>query len=379
MEQNNPIKLLAVVFLILLASGCTGLSASAMGSFPPWFPAVIASIILSFFIVSIAYMAGTIFGVQEVVMWAKNELFQSAAVAVMLGMLLFLYAFLDLTLFPSLTENVLPTGTSAFVPGGPFNLSGNNIMLASQKYIEGVVSVISLQFTTMLYFQVAIGRFEFMMLRLMPGGVGIVINIGSAFTPLLHFIGFTLNMLGIAMWSVQLQFAILKFAEQYMLTLFLPLGIVLRSFPFTRAVGGAFIAIALGLFIVYPLTFILNMTVLHDHYDHSVQLTDLFTKFVFKVTQFDMPSAGIPMDPFNFAWYVLRMIFLSGLSIFFIPTIFLIQLIGGDSILQDIAFSVTIYAVVLPLINVFMTLTFTRAISQMLGADVNLNSITRLL
>ncbi len=370
--------ILPILFLLFFVGGCTGLASMGLSSFPPWFSAVLAALLLSFFIVSIAYMAGSLFSLPEVLAWAKNEFFQTAAMAMMLGMLLLFFSFLDSFLIPSLTQTAV---------GGPYNLGGppglptpsSNIMTAAQNYVEKVMSVLSIQLTTMLYFQVAIGRFEFMMLRLMPGGVGIIISIGSLFTPLLHFIGFTLNMLGMAMWSVQLQFAILRFADQYMFFLFLPLGIIFRSFPFTRAIGGAFIAIALGLYVVYPLTFILNMSVLNDHYEHSTQVSDLFTKFTYKVTQLDLPQGGIAMDPFNFAWYMLKMIFLGGLSMLFIPTILLSQLIGGDSILQDVAFSVTIYAIVLPLVNVFMTLTFTRAISQMLGADVNINSLTRLL
>jgi len=51
------------------------------------------------------------------------------------------------------------------------------------------------------------------------------------------------------------QIAVLKFFEMSMFTVFLPIGIILRSFPPTRGAGAVLIAIAIGFYIVYPLVF----------------------------------------------------------------------------------------------------------------------------
>ncbi len=361
-------KAMPFILLLLLASGCLGLTAELPANFLPWFSAVFPAIILSFMLVSLAYMAGSFFESQEIAMWAKNEFYQTMAVAAMVLMMFFFFSFLDDMLLPGITEKSTDIG-------GPFALSSNNIMTAAGIYITDVNTLITTQFSALLYLQVAIGRFENVLIKVMPGGVGFMFYLGAFFTPFSHFIGYALNMLGVAMWSIQMQLAILIFSEQYMLTLFLPIGIVLRSFPFTRAIGGAFIAIAVGLYVVYPLTFVVNMNVMHTHLSDSSGILD----FAFEITQGKIFPGASGLDPFNFAWYVLRTIALGGFYIVTVPLIMMAQLIGGDSVLGEIVFSVLAYAIVLPLLNVFITLTFIRAFSQLLGADVNINSITRLL
>jgi hypothetical protein len=47
--------------------------------------------------------------------------------------------------------------------------------------------------------------------------------------------------------------------------------------------------------------------------------------------------------------------------------------------MQEVFDLVIIYSIVLPLINVFITLTFIRELSNFFGADINLDAITRLI
>ncbi|MEM4633594.1 MAG: hypothetical protein QW275_00380 [Candidatus Anstonellaceae archaeon] len=54
------------------------------------------------------------------------------------------------------------------------------------------------------------------------------------------------------------QYVLATYIENNMLSVFLPLGLVLRIFPLTRGVGGLFIAIAIGFFFVFPIFFILT-------------------------------------------------------------------------------------------------------------------------
>ena len=47
----------------------------------------------------------------------------------------------------------------------------------------------------------------------------------------------------------------LRFIETSMFTIFLPIGIILRTFPPTRGAGAVLMAIAIGLYLIYPLLF----------------------------------------------------------------------------------------------------------------------------
>ena len=51
------------------------------------------------------------------------------------------------------------------------------------------------------------------------------------------------------------QIAVLKFIETSMFTLFLPVGLILRSFPPTRGAGAVMVAVAIGFYVIYPLIF----------------------------------------------------------------------------------------------------------------------------
>jgi len=53
------------------------------------------------------------------------------------------------------------------------------------------------------------------------------------------------------------QLALLKFIETSMFTVFLPIGIILRSFPPTRGAGAVLTAISIGLYVVFPMTYLI--------------------------------------------------------------------------------------------------------------------------
>ncbi len=54
------------------------------------------------------------------------------------------------------------------------------------------------------------------------------------------------------MISLNAQMFLLKYVQESMLAVFLPVGIILRAFHFTRGIGGFFIALALSMYFVYP-------------------------------------------------------------------------------------------------------------------------------
>ena len=61
-----------------------------------------------------------------------------------------------------------------------------------------------------------------------------------------------------------------------MLSMFLPIGIVLRAFPWTRGIGAFFISLAIGLYIIFPLIFFITDPTFHHEKDlpYSENLID---------------------------------------------------------------------------------------------------------
>jgi len=58
--------------------------------------------------------------------------------------------------------------------------------------------------------------------------------------------------------ALHAEFVLAEYVQRNMLSVFLPFGLVLRIFPFTRGLGGLFIAIGVGFFFVWPTFFLLT-------------------------------------------------------------------------------------------------------------------------
>ncbi|MFH1447635.1 MAG: hypothetical protein ABIG39_02120 [Candidatus Micrarchaeota archaeon] len=377
MKKNGlAFKAFPLLLAAVLLSGCAGLTVSSIGGalpsdLPDWLPIAIIATAISFMIISIVYLVGTLLNVQDLVLWAKNEFFQSAAVVIMLSILMVFFSFLDTMLIPGITA------TSS---GGPFDISANNIFDAAQNYLANINAIFIAEFTALLYLNVTLGLFQDATIRVMPMGIGFIIQPGALFTPLFHFVGYGLNFLGIAIWAVQIQYAILEFSKNYMFKLFLPLGIVFRSMPFTRGLGAVLIAIAIAFYVVYPLTFVLNMEIATNHYssvNHALLITD-FNAWVFNFAKGNPFGSG-DLNILNYLWYIARLIMVVGVTSLSLPLYLCANLFGDTGIVQEMFYAVITFTMILPIINVFITFTFARGLANILGADVDLSSITRLI
>jgi len=66
------------------------------------------------------------------------------------------------------------------------------------------------------------------------------------------------DLIGTAMAAVTAQNMLLKFIEIAALPVFLPLGLMLRAFPFTRRTGSTIIAVVIAAYFVYPVSILIN-------------------------------------------------------------------------------------------------------------------------
>jgi hypothetical protein len=68
---------------------------------------------------------------------------------------------------------------------------------------------------------------------------------------------------------VSAQRVLLDFFHATMFKVFLPFGILLRTFPITREAGGSVIAIAIGAYIVYPLLLVMNGSIYSAYHPNN--------------------------------------------------------------------------------------------------------------
>ncbi len=117
-------------------------------------------------------------------------------------------------------------------------------------------------------------------------GVGVAsISLSSAFHPLLAQLGYVIEALTLALTGIYAQSALLDVIAVIAVPVMLPVGIVLRTFYFTRRLGGAVMAIAIGLFAVFPLTYLF-----------AAQIATGFSSTVSNTTASEMLSGATALE-----------------------------------------------------------------------------------
>lgn len=93
-------------------------------------------------------------------------------------------------------------------------------------------------------------------------------------SPLLSMIQSAVQALGAVAVSVTVQASVLEFVAASALTVLLPAGLILRSLYPTRKLGGFLIALAISLYVVLPLTYVMNATI-SSNYQSATNSTGL--------------------------------------------------------------------------------------------------------
>jgi len=201
-----------------------------------WGPVAALGVLVAFLVVAFAYMIGIGFDMRELRMWAKSELYQALASAVLVGMLI------------SMTYVMLDEGFA--------NILGANVnpYFVANRYLDSISTPLigwyrnfynlnyPLEALTTLY------SYE----NANPGEQYVLQFLKPILVDPWHFANhFIIQILII----VYFQQAMLAFFQAKMFAAVFPLGIFLRTFPITRGAGGLLIALSIGFFFVYPTIF----------------------------------------------------------------------------------------------------------------------------
>ncbi|MFH1286029.1 MAG: hypothetical protein ABIH99_05605 [Candidatus Micrarchaeota archaeon] len=244
----------------------------------------------AFFAVSIMFLlSGIIFtlgmtlrnhSLQE---WGKGEFGQTIINAALIGGIFFLFA-PGTGIVPNITLALLPPDDQAktvvvsrFLLDDTYTLSGNcgvngaisvgkvaqnanerSIMCYAYNYLFIVTEQLSSYLSWLIWVSVGLG----MLVSLNVGGtffVSVQLSPFMGLQPVFSSLSNAIQMLTMAEAALYLQRTLLVFIYNNAIQTFLPVGIILRSFFSTRKIGGALMAIAIGLYVVYPATFLLNV------------------------------------------------------------------------------------------------------------------------
>ncbi|MEM3781503.1 MAG: hypothetical protein QXT43_00880 [Candidatus Micrarchaeaceae archaeon] len=180
--------------------------------------------------------------------FGKNELIQSAVNGALVGSLLALFV-------PGGAISAMINGIAgkSVQVACPSMLSQNDAMCLAYNYLVGATPYVFMGHASMSILEISVT----MLLPLYA--LYALLGVFSEFmAPLLGQIKYLTQILSTTIISATVQAAFLLFAAASALTVLMPLGLILRSFYPSRRLGGFLIAASIGLYAVFPLTYVLN-------------------------------------------------------------------------------------------------------------------------
>ncbi|MGC8537385.1 MAG: hypothetical protein ACP5MZ_00145 [Candidatus Micrarchaeia archaeon] len=187
-------------------------------------------------VIGIAYMVGYSFKVEKLVQFSKAEMGE-----------IFVTLLIILIFFGAI-YSVSPTGFIKIGPSSTYNTYYNDCTLLAGSSVD-VFRSLATYFIPETYFLQILRDFN---VKIMP------LHFGISFTPLKAFglLYHILNLFtGIAGGLAGLFIALIVFLSiiYSVFPVFLFLGIILRSIPWTRAAGGAFLGLFIAFYLMFPI------------------------------------------------------------------------------------------------------------------------------
>ncbi|MCX6776863.1 MAG: hypothetical protein NTY73_02765 [Candidatus Micrarchaeota archaeon] len=211
-------------------------------SWAEWQAITLAVVSLMFSLVSLAYMIGTGFHLPKLQGWAKDELYQALA-SLLLAVLLITFI------------STIDTTMSSIYGKDPFDIA--------RDYVNTVTAGLGTFFTGFVAYDVYFQLFKSAVLKAMPSQTGFDINPLIGLAPLTAMLSLSIEA---TLGAMALLFGMSAFISfiQYQLSIILPIGMVLRAFPFSRSAGGALIAVFLGFYVFYPFFWVFDSYIYSD-------------------------------------------------------------------------------------------------------------------
>ena len=190
------------------------------------------------------------------------------------------------------------------------------------------------------------------------------VSFSTILAPVLSQQEFIIKTLTFAIIGIYTQAALLSVISIVAIPLVLPIGIVLRTFYPTRRLGGTMIAIAIGLFAVFPLTYVLD-----------AQITASYSSGVNQaiISQFTNQSQGIQAGIFGIGGSSISSNSISAAARVLVDGVSALAS-SLVSLVQELISAIAIIIVQVfffPVFSVVLTITSIRELARLLGSEVS--------
>jgi hypothetical protein len=315
-----------------------------------WALTSVSVALISFFIVVIVQMVSKAFSIQSGEMWAKSEYMQVGVsfliifFAVALQVSGVLAAAQITAAVATASGNVDLTDSINSLPPGSNGDPGAIGKAYIKKVIKCETDIYRAVYWRNLWVE-AVSRTSYETIGSEPVAGGFAL---SGWVSLLHYI--MNNMVYLALYNY-IQYNLLLFSQYTMLSVFLPIGLILRSFAPTRGAGGFVTAFSLGFAFVFPMTYVMIVALMPNTHQYCTQIS----------LQAD-PPLGLKNPCFNSIG--------SSFAAYFITqgmTADLTQLLGTITTTINLLF---LQGIFYPLASLIITFSFIRQTGNLFGADL---------
>lgn len=350
-----------------------GIGPSMGGAWSSWYAISGIALVASAMLLAFLYIWGVVFRNQALSEFVKLEIFELLSTSIIVLCIFFFAA-----LFSTMT-------VGSFLPDAlmPKDLSPNtNIYTASQEYFKQVEKDMAGWLELNYILNVVMDAMASITPYSRPLGVGLVASplagFASPIKQLLYNMSVALSVSYIMNWA---QLRVYEFALVAFLKYYLPIGIFLRSFTPTRRLGGSLIAISLAFMFVFPLIQLITYGMFYNKsMGPMITLRSYFSNYLgvgasgqFSTAIADFFSKNLTGSFWDLLLGPLAVI--SGLFKGVVLGFFLVAMTIPLAIV-GIAFAIGFIA---PAFNVMMLVQATKFMSKILGEEVDISQLTRMI
>jgi hypothetical protein len=224
-------KILPLVFALALVS----LSFAA----PLWETYAAVAVTAAAALLGVVYAIGTGFGINELQMMAKEEFFQLIALGVMVAVFVGANSLIDgISTNPLFTTQTTPPATDLQQAA----IATLNSNIADTSTVLGYIATMDQE----------VSENASASTQCTAVGVGYSVSTCGGYNLLATPISMAGGIAGFALGEQAAMMQLIQVSSEYSLLLLLPLGILLRTFRFTRGAGGLLIALGISMHLLLP-------------------------------------------------------------------------------------------------------------------------------
>jgi hypothetical protein len=339
----------------------------------PWQGTALICVFISVAFAAIAYMLAAAFKSDEVRKWAKGELFYAFTNVFLIAFILLFMATIG-TKMLQFSDELARTAT----PEMYASIQGQDPIVLPLYYVDKVTECLRISYIRNYCFNSVLEAVYDIDYKKVGNPIvqkpsTLSNTVGAGIINSAHILSTLLTGL---LQIFYVQEHLLYFFNGTMLTVFLPLGIILRTFAPTRGAGNLFIGIAIGFGIVFPLSYGMVLAI------QGPQIEQSATHKCGITTATPSPSAGVftcsammagsltassILLPFKLMPKLPTTATVAGYTAFAAVSSPLIWNYYNQT--MSMAQDILQYAVLYPIIVLGITLTFTRSFTMFLGGD----------